>query len=274
MNIGFVIPHSGTPLPYPESTEYVHAVTVDMFADELQRARLERRAVATITSRDPEFGLEDAYRVQAEGIHRRLAEGERIIGGKLGFTSRAMQQAMGVDHPNYGWLTDAMIINDGKVPLDSLIHPKVEPEIAFLLAEDLEPPVSTEQVLAATTGVMACLEVVDSRFVDFRFAAFDNIADNSSAGMLVIGDPHRPERLDLTGVAISEQGAVRFTAAGAAALDHPAAAVAWMVNNSDRRLQRGDIVISGGLTPPIDLYPGAVVTAEFDRLGSVTIHAT
>jgi 2-keto-4-pentenoate hydratase len=247
-------------------------MTTTELAAELHRARLERREVETITSRHPGFGIEQAYAVQAAGIDLRLAEGERIIGGKLGFTSRAMQRAMGVDHPNYGWLTDAMVIHDGVIPLDRLIHPKVEPEIAFLLEEDLLAPVSVSDVMAAAL-VMPCLEVVDSRFVGFRFLAPDNIADNSSAGMLVLGDPRLPTRLELTGVVVSEDGAVRFTAAGAAALDHPGTAVAWMVNHCERRLRQGQVVISGGLTPPIDLHPGTVITAEFDRIGTVQLVA-
>jgi 2-keto-4-pentenoate hydratase len=243
------------------------------FAAELHLARHQRREVETITVRHPGFEIDQAYLVQAAGIELRLGEGERVIGGKLGFTSRAMQQAMGVNHPNYGWLTDAMIIDDGVVPLDRLIHPKVEPEIAFLLDGVLQPPVTTTDVLSATTAVMACLEIVDSRYVDFRFQAADNIADNSSAGMLILGDPHPPQHLDLIGVVVSENGGLRFTAAGAAALDHPAAAVAWMVNNCERLLGAGDIVISGGLTAPIDLYPGILVTAEFDRIGTVHLVA-
>jgi 2-keto-4-pentenoate hydratase len=247
-------------------------------ADELHRARRERRQVTTFTGRYPDFDMHLAYRVQEVGIERRLADGERLIGGKLGFTSRAMQQAMGVDQPNYGWLTDAMILLDGEVALSSFIHPKVEPEIAFQLGSDLHPPVTVEQVLAATDTVLPCLEVVDSRYLDFKFAAADNIADNSSAGAVALGGPALsglPRRLDLVGVVVEENGQMRHTAAGVAALEHPAAAVAWMANHcGGRGLKAGDVVISGGLTPPIDLHPGTVVTAEFDRIGSVTIHAT
>ncbi|HKX74586.1 MAG TPA: fumarylacetoacetate hydrolase family protein [Acidimicrobiia bacterium] len=246
-------------------------------ADELHRARLERRQVTTFSSRLPDFDAALAYRVQEVGVERRLEEGERVIGGKLGFTSRAMQQAMGVDQPNYGWLTDAMFLRDGAVELSRFIHPKVEPEIAFRLAADLDPPVTVEEVLAATATVLPCLEVVDSRYVDFKFAAPDNIADNSSAGAIALGNPGEirlPARLDLMGVVITENGSLRHTAAGAAALEHPAAAVAWMANHCQgRRLRAGDVVISGGLTPPIDLHPGTIVTADFDRIGSVTIHA-
>lgn len=245
-------------------------------AQTLHRCRLENRTTAMLTESVPDLTLESAYAVQEEGIGLRLGEGERIVGGKLGFTSRAMRAAMGVDHPNYGWLTDAMFIHDGAVPLDRLIHPKVEPEIAFLLDRDLVPPVTPGDVLAAAAAVMPSLEVVDSRYHDFRFQALDNIADNSSAAMVAWGDPHRVEGLNLglLGVIVSENGRLRHTAAGAAALDHPAAAVAWMANNSPRRLTAGMVVISGGLTGPIDLHPGTVVTAEFDRLGSITLTAT
>jgi 2-oxo-3-hexenedioate decarboxylase len=241
----------------------------------LHTARQERREVPMLSRAHPDMGLADAYRVQAEGIELRKAEGERVVGGKLGFTSRAMQQAMGVHHPNYGWLTDAMLVHDGLVALDRLIHPKVEPEIAFLLAEDLRPPVRAADVLAATAGVMACLEVVDSRYEGFRFGPLDNVADDSSAGLVAFGDPLAPAGLDLArlGVVVTVDGSVRHTAAGAAALDHPAVAVAWMANHADAPLQAGQVVISGGLTAPVDLHPGTVVEAEFDRIGSVMLRA-
>lgn len=244
-------------------------------APRLHAARLDRSPVGMLTEADPGLELSDAYAVQEAGIQLRLAEGEAIVGGKLGFTSRAMQAHMGVDHPNYGWLTDAMIVHDGRVLLERLIHPKVEPEIAFLLSADLEPPVSPADVLAATSALLPCLEVVDSRFIDFRFQALDNIADNSSAAMVALGDPIPANGIDLPllGVAVYEDGTLRHTAAGAAALDHPAAAVAWMANHSTRRLQAGWIVISGGLTGPIDLDAGTVVTADFDRIGSLTLTA-
>ncbi len=238
-------------------------------AAELHAARLQRRTVPTLTSRYPDLGVDDAYAIQAEGIRLRLQAGERKVGGKLGFTSRAMQQAMGVDQPNYGILTDAMLIADGRVRLDGLIHPKVEPEIAFGLDTDLPASATAFDVLVATAWVAPCLEVVDSRFTDFRFAAFDNIADNSSAALFVLGDPRPPVGLDLrvVGVAVYEDSELRYTAAGAAALGHPAAAVAWMARHHP--LRAGDVVISGGLTAPVDLHSGQVVTAEFDRLGTV-----
>ena len=164
-----------------------------------------------------------------------------------------------------------MLIHDRVVHLDQLIHPKVEPEIGFLLGADLQPDCSAEDVLEATVGVFPCLEIVDSRFRDFQFEPLDNIADNSSAGMLVVGDAAvKPAGLDLrrVGAVMRANGQVVNTAAGAAALDDPAEAVAWMARSARTRgLRAGDLVISGGLTRPIDLEGGMLVSVEIDRIG-------
>ncbi len=234
---------------------------------------MERSTIAPIAGRVPDFGHSSAYAVQAAGIKMRLSAGELIIGGKLGFTSKAMQRAMGVPTPNYGWLTDAMT-RSGQISLDELIHPKVEPEIAFQLRADLDDPgAGASEVLAAAVAVAPCLEIVDSRFDGFRFGPLDNIADNSSSGQLVLGDwvDIPTDRLDLVGVVLSVDGDPVMTAAGAAALDHPAEAVAWMaraVSGSERPLMAGDIVISGGLTAPVDLADGQDVYLEIDRVGT------
>lgn len=258
-------------------------VTADLLAKELHAARLDRRTVAPLSEQVDGFDVEAAYAVQHAGLALRMADGEGLVGGKLGFTSRAMQRAMGVPSPNAGWLTDAMLVHDGVVRLDRLIHPKVEPEIAFFLVRDLVPPVTTADVLAATSHVLVCLEVVDSRFTDFRFGPTDNIADDSSAGALVLGDPVPVDglALDLLGCVLSVDGQVGATAAGAAALDHPAAAVAWMAEHANRpgaspgapTLRAGDLVISGGLTAPVTLAPGTTVRCEIDRLGTVELRA-
>lgn len=249
---------------------------VAALAGELHAARHGRRPVPTLTSRWPGLDERAAYAVQAHGIALREDDGEVVVGGKLGFTSEAMRRAMGVDHPNHGWLTDAMWLHDGVADLGRFIHPKVEPEIAFLLGDPLRAPVTAGDVRAATAAVMACLEVVDSRYVGFRFGPLDNIADNSSAGGVALGDPADPGRIDLrlAGVVVSVDGVVTSTAAGAAAHGDPAAAVAWMVNTCGRPLQAGAVVISGGLTAPVDLRSGTTVTAELDRIGSVTVRAT
>jgi 2-keto-4-pentenoate hydratase len=254
-----------------------HVVMIDRateshrLAGELHMARVTRTEISTVTSRVPDLDLDWAYEIQQAGIDLRLADGERLVGGKLGFTSVAMQRAMGVDSPNYGWLTGPMLIHDRTVHLDQLIHPKVEPEIGFLLGADLPSECTSSDVLEATTAVFPCLEIVDSRFRDFRFELLDNIADNSSAGMLVVGDAAVPPAdidLNHVGVVMHVDGQVVSTAAGAAALDDPAEAVAWMARSARTRgLLSGDLVISGGLTAPIDLERGMQVSVKVDRIG-------
>jgi len=247
-------------------------------AAELQAARIELRPVERITDRIAGFDEIDAYAVQDEGIILRLAAGERVVGAKLGFTSVAMQRAMGVDSPNYGWLTDAMVLPDGTVPLASLIHPKVEPEIGFVLGRDLDgPAVTAADVMGSTTALVPCLEVVDSRYRRFEFRALDNIADDSSAGLVVAGAPLAIEPgvdLRTVGVVVTCDGELAHTAAGASVLEHPAAAVAWLARRlaaAGRGLEAGWLVISGGLTGPVDLAPGRDVRAEIDRIGNVEL---
>lgn len=242
-------------------------------AAELHEARLARRPITPITDRRDGFSEAQAYRVQEEGLRLRLEDGETPVGAKLGFTSAAMRAAMGVDRPNFGWLTDAMIIHDAEASLSTLIHPKVEPEIALVTGEELAAPVRTADVLAAVRRVAPALEVVDSRYVGFRFRSQDNIADNSSAALVALGSPVPARGIDLrrTGVVVSVDGETLFTAAGAAAFDHPGAAAAWMINASRRPFPAGGVIITGGLTPPVDLRPGTSVVAEFDRLGAVTL---
>lgn len=255
-------------------------MNTNVIGEALHEARLTRVPIVPITSHYPTMSRRDAYAIQGCGIDLRVDDGETIVGGKLGFTSLAMQRAMGVDSPNYGWLTDAMLVHDRVVRLDGLIHPKVEPEIAFLLGEDLEGGTTAADVLRATVAVMPCLEVVDSRFVGFEFLALDNIADDSSAGKVVLGDAAvgvGEIDLSMCGVVLSVDGVVTHTAAGAAALDDPAEAVAWMARHvaaTSRSLRAGDIVISGGLTSPVDLAPGAFVRVDIDHLGAASFRVT
>ncbi|MGD9527418.1 2-keto-4-pentenoate hydratase [Pseudonocardia sp.] len=249
-------------------------------ADELLVARRERKAILPFTDANPFFSVETAYEVQRFGIEDRLAEGHRVVGAKLGLTSRVKREAMGIHEPLYGWLTSDMVHPSGeRLPLDELIAPRAEPEIAFLLGDVPQAPATVPGVLAATAAVFAAIEVVDSRYRDFRFRLSDSVADDAGAGRVVLGPracpPTEVENLRLVGCVLRARGEVVGTAASAAVMGHPAAAVAWLVNALAARgesLEKGMVVLSGGLTTPVSLSAGSVVSAEFDGLGSVEVH--
>jgi 2-keto-4-pentenoate hydratase len=250
-------------------------------ADALIAAERERKAIAPFTDADPGLDAETGYQVQRLVVQHRLDRGERLIGAKLGLTSRAKQEAMGVHEPLYGWLTSDMVHPHGEpLPLDELIHPRAEPEIAFLIGRELRAPATITSVLEATDAVLAAVEVLDSRYEDFRFRLPDVIADNASGSRIVFGPRARvPDDvcdLRLLGCVLRAQGDVVATAAGGAVMGHPAAAVAWLVNRlspQDWPLEPGALVLSGGLTAPVPMRPGSVVSAEFDGLGTVDVYS-
>lgn len=256
-------------------TAPVTPADAEPLAEQLAAATAERRAIPMLTAAAPALTVADAYAIQQAGIDARVAAGDRVIGYKLGLVSRAKQEAMGVAEPLWGWLTEQMLHAEEE-PLDTgaLIHPRVEPELAFLLAHDVPAEgASVPAVLAATRGVFPALEILDSRYEDFRFTLPDVIADNASASRIVLGGRCLPpEQLDLQleGMVLRCDGQVVDTAAGAAVAGHPAAAVAWLARVAGG-LPAGSIVLSGGLTAPVPLRPGSVVTASYTTLGSVTL---
>lgn len=248
-------------------------------AAELIRAENARTAIAPFTDADAGLDVETAYAAQWAFVESKLAAGETLVGAKLGLTSKAKQQAMGVSEPLYGMVTSGMITTYGE-PVDraALIHPRAEPEIAFLLARDVTAPATVTSVLAATEVVFAAIDILDSRYDNFRFTLPDVIADNASAGRIVLGPyPRKPSEvtdLRLVGCVLRAGGDVVATAAGAAVAGHPAASVAWLANRLAERgqhLRAGWLVSSGGLTAPVPLELGTVVTAEFDGLGTVEV---
>ena len=244
-------------------------------ADRLALAVSERRPIPTLTSQEPRLDVAQAYRVQRVGIDRRVESGEVVIGYKLGLVSRAKQEAMGVAEPLWGWLTNAMVHDEDQLlDLGSLIHPRVESEIAFLLDRDVPAGNATvPSVLAATVGILPALEVLDSRYENFSFTLPDVVADNASAARILFGGklvPTSEVDLQREGMVLRENGEVVYTAAGAAIAGHPAAAVAWLARAAGG-LPAGSVILSGGLTAPIELRPGSVVTAEFTTLGAVTL---
>ena len=249
-------------------------------ASRLVEAEAARKEIQQFTDLDPDLDVETAYAAQWEFVQAKLGAGEQLAGAKLGLTSRAKQEAMGLAEPLYGWITSGMIVDyGGPVDRSSLIHPRVEPEIAFLLGRDVAAPATVTSVLAATELVFAAIDILDSRYRDFRFALPDVVADNASAGGVVLGpQARRPAELvdlRLLGCVFRTGGEVAATAAGAATMGHPAAAVAWLANRLGARgqcLRRGQLVLSGGLTAPVPLEPGTAVTAEFDGLGSVEVY--
>ena len=255
-------------------------IDASKIAAELATAERERRHRAPFTDEDPELDLGTAYAAQWAGVQAKLDAGERLVGAKLGLTSRAKQQVMNVDAPLYGFVTSGMLAPYGEpVDLSSLIHPRVEPEIAFLLGRDVEAPATVATVLAATDAVFAAIDVLDSRYENFRFKLPDVVADNASAALFLTGPqalrPAELPDLGLVGCVLRVNGDVHTTAAGAAVMGHPAASVAWLANQlaaRKQRLQAGWLVFSGGLTEPVPLEPGVSVTAEFDGLGSVEVY--
>ena len=243
-------------------------------ADRLTGARTARTAIPQLSDDVPELDLETGYAVQRL---LRVGRGE-VVGWKLGVTSRAKQQQVGVDAPIYGFLATDHGLDLGE-PLDTSQHinPRCEPEIVFVLGRDLAGAhVSATDVLAATGGVAVGIEVLDSRYTDYRFTMADVVADNASAGRYVVGAPVPVAGIDLrlVGVVLEHNGDVVSTASGAASLGHPAAAVSWLVRSlstTGEGLRAGDVILSGGLTAAVPVTPGDVVVATIDRIGSVEL---
>jgi 2-keto-4-pentenoate hydratase len=247
-------------------------------ADELWEADRAAKPVAPLTERHTDLTIEDAYAIQTINIDRRTAAGQRVIGRKVGLTSRPMQDLLGVDEPDFGVLTDEMIVEDGDlVSMSRLVQPRVEAELAFVMARDLAGPgVSTATALDAIAGALPAVEIVDSRVADWKITLIDTVADNASSGLLVVGGRMRPVAdldLRLLGVAVSRNGQLLDTGAGAAALGNPARCVAWLANklgSFGAGLKAGDIVLPGAVHKMVPVRPGDVFRAEFAHLGAVT----
>jgi 2-oxo-3-hexenedioate decarboxylase len=215
--------------------------------------------------------------VQDETLRRRLGRGERLAGVKLGLTSRAKQQRMNITSPLTAWLTDAMVLPAGApVPQDKLIHPRAEPEIVFVMRDRLAGPgVTAATGLAAVASVYGGIEIIDSRYREFKFTLPDVVADNASSGAFVIGPVGRsPAELDLTLEAclVEVDGQITDSATGAAVQGHPAEALALAANDLGRRglaIEPGWIVLTGGMTDAVFVPPRANVAAHFTNLGSI-----
>ncbi|GAA1522192.1 2-keto-4-pentenoate hydratase [Agromyces terreus] len=223
-----------------------------------------------------EADLDAAYAVQSLGIARRIAEGRRVIGRKIGLTSPAVQAQFGVFTPDYGVLLDDMVFDD-RAPIDlgRFLQPRVEAEIAFVLGRDLDSPVTNvADVLRATEFVLPAIEIVDSRVADWDIRIADTVADNASSGAIVLGTtPHALDGLDLAavGMRLDHAGEPVSTGTGAACLGSPVIAVAWLARAVARHgqpLRAGEVILSGALGPMVAAAPG-VFRARLDGLGDV-----
>lgn len=243
-------------------------------AARLTGARTDRTAIPQLSDDAPGLDLPMAYDVQ---MLQRAGRGD-LIGWKLGLTSRAKQAQVGVHEPIRGFLATDHVLDLGE-PLSTADHiaPRCEPEIVFVMGADLlGASVTSTEVLSATAGVAVGIEVLDSRYTDYRFTMPDLVADNASAGRYAVGAavPVTGIDLRLVGVVLELNGEVVGTASGAASLGHPAAAVAWLVRSLAAEgggLRRGDVILSGGLTAAVPVGPGDAVVATIDRIGSLEL---
>ena len=263
----------------PKRPAMSSALPLQQLGDELYHALAQRQVVEPLSKRYPAISIDDAYAIQQHLLARRLAAGERVIGKKIGVTSQAVMDMLGVFQPDFGWLTDDMAYNEGEpVPANRLIQPKAEGEIAFVLKQKLQGPgVSAAQVLAATEGVMACFEIVDSRIRDWQIQIEDTVADNASCGAFVLGDRLvDPRSVDLgtCGMVLEKNGEIVATGAGAAALGHPANAVAWLANTLGMHgiaLEAGEVVLSGSLAAMVPVQAGDHLRLSIGGIGHCSL---
>jgi 2-keto-4-pentenoate hydratase len=237
----------------------------------LRRARQAGQTLDVLLSESISLSLADAYLVQEQVTAARLADGERLAGWKLGYTSAAMRAQMGIEAPNFGPLTDAMLLSSPALLPGGALQPRVEPEIGLRLGRRLVGPCTIEDALEACDAALACLEIVDSVWSGYRFTLEDNTADGSSAAWVAVGPSLPMEDLPSLAVALSVDGDVVERATGAAAGGHPAAGLAWLAGElaaRGRALEPGDLVITGGLTSAQPLAAGHWIGAAFGREGA------
>ncbi|HZA12312.1 2-keto-4-pentenoate hydratase [Mycobacterium sp.] len=253
--------------------------TCDELAADLAEAERSKLAIAPLTDVFPDIDVVDAYEIQLINIRQRVAEGARVVGHKVGLSSKAMQQMMGVDEPDYGHLLDEMeVFQDTPVRAGRYLYPRVEVEVGFILADDLPGADCTEDdVLAATAAFAPAIELIDSRITDWKIKLCDTIADNASSAGFVLGAQRiSPADIDVKNIdaVLSRNGEVVAKGRSDAVLGNPVTAVAWLARKVESfgvRLHAGDIVLPGSCTRAIDARPGDTFLAEFDGLGSVRL---
>ncbi|MDP1791708.1 MAG: 2-oxopent-4-enoate hydratase [Methylibium sp.] len=249
------------------------------YGDELYQALLNRTPVAPLTEREPEITIDDAYQIQLRMIQRRLDAGETVIGKKIGVTSKVVMDMLKVNQPDFGHLLSGMAFNEGEpIRMSTLIAPKAEAEVAFVLKRDLVGPgVTAADVLRATDCVMPCFEIVDSRIKDWKIKIQDTVADNASCGVLVLGGVRKdPRRLDLAlaGMVLEKNGEIVSTSTGASVQGSPVNAVAWLANTLGRlgiALKAGDVILSGSQSPLVPVVAGDSLYCSVGGLGGTSV---
>ncbi len=252
------------------------------YGEELYRALRERRTVAPLIARDPSLTIADAYAISLDALARRLADGERVVGKKIGVTSKAVQDMLGVHQPDFGFLTDRMwVTGDIDIEALGLIQPRAEAEIAFILKSQLVGPgVTAADVIAATASIAPCFEIVDSRIADWKIGIVDTVADNASCGVFVIGDARADagaHDLPALHVTVTKNGQPLSEGYGAAVQGSPAEAVAWLANTLGEHgvsLDAGDVILSGSLVPLAPAVAGDVFEMVLHGIGGATARFT
>ncbi len=252
---------------------------IDLYGDELYNALITRTPVAPLTDREPGITLDDAYRIQLRMIQRRVDAGETIIGKKIGVTSKVVMDMLKVNQPDFGQMTSGMVFNEGEaIRVDSMIAPRAEAEVAFILKHDLEGPgVTAADVLRATECVLPCFETVDSRIQDWKIKIQDTVADNASCGVLTLGGVRRSPRdldLALAGMVLEKNGELISTSTGAAVQGSPVNAVAWLANTLGRLgigLKAGEVILSGSQSPLVPVKAGDSLSCAVGGLGGTTV---
>ena len=247
-------------------------------AHRLIEAEADKKPVQQFSRTYPEMTLNDAYRIQDYWAEAKIAKGARVVGHKIGLTSRAMQMASRITEPDYGRiLDDALFRNEARIPAGRFIKPRLEVELAFIMGEDLEGPgVHIYDVMRATELIAPALEIIDYR-TEVPRAIVDTIADNAAFGAIVVGGrPVRPFDVDVrwVGATLAQNGIIEESGVSAAVMGHPAAGVAWLVNKLHAvgaKLEKGQIVLSGSFTRPVDIASGDVIHADYGQLGQVSL---
>lgn len=255
------------------------AATRDELAADLAQAERSRQPIAPLTTARPDIDVVDAYEIQLINIRQRVAEGARVVGHKVGLSSKVMQQMMGVDEPDYGHLLDEMqVFEDTPVKAAKYLFPRVEVEVGFILAADLPGAECTEDdVLAATEALVPAIELIDTRIKDWQIKICDTIADNASSAGFVLGAARvRPADIDVKAIdaKLTRNGELIAEGRSDAVLGNPVTAVAWLsrkVESFGVRLKKGDIVLPGSCTFAVDANPGDEFVADFAGLGAVRL---